>query len=136
MLTEILSGLWIGNINDSYNQEFYKDNLITIAINCTDDQSFLDLPDLQKLRVPLSINMDPKTDIDLLSKSMNKITEFIHKNIEKNNIIVFCYNGLTISPLIVGVYMIKYGNISKDHIRDILRCKNGNICLDFDLSLF
>ena len=74
MLTEILSGLWIGNINDSYNQEFYKDNLITIAINCTDDQSFLDLPELQKLRVPLSINMDPKTDIDLLSKSMNKIT--------------------------------------------------------------
>ena len=136
MLTEILSGLWIGNINDSYNQEFYKDNLITIAINCTDNQSFLDLPDLQKLRVPLSINMDPKTDIDLLSKSMNKITEFIHKNIEKHNIIVFCYNGLTISPLIVGVYMINYGNISKDHIRDILRCKNENICLDFDLSLF
>ena len=80
--------------------------------------------------------MDPKTDIDLLSKSMNKITEFIHKNIEKHNIIVFCYNGLTISPLIVGVYMINYGNISKDHIRDILRCKNENICLDFDLSLF
>ena len=35
-------------------------------------------------------------------------------------------------PLIVGVYMIKYGNISKGHIRDILRCKNENICLDFD----
>ena len=136
MLTEILSGLWIGNINDSYNQEFYKDNLITIAINCTDDQSFLDLPDLQKLRVPLSINLNPESDIMLLRKSMDKITQFIHKNIESKNILIFCYNGLSISPLIIANYMIRYGNISKDNIRDILRSKNETICLDFDLSMF
>ena len=35
MLTEILSGLWIGNISDAYNEDFYKDNQISIAINCT-----------------------------------------------------------------------------------------------------
>ena len=42
MLTEIISGLWIGNLNDSYNDIFYKDNLISIAINCTMDQGFLE----------------------------------------------------------------------------------------------
>ena len=26
MPTEILSGLWIGSVNDIYNSEFYKDN--------------------------------------------------------------------------------------------------------------
>ncbi len=136
MLTEILSGLWIGNINDSYNEDFYKDNLITIAINCTNDQSFLDLPNLKKLRVPLSINLNPESDMFLLRKSMNKIINFIHQNIESNNILLFCYNGLSISPLICAIYMVHFGNISKDNIRDILKSKNENICLDFDLSMF
>ena len=48
MLTEILSGLWIGNLNDAYNEEFYNDNLISIAINCTFEQGFLDLPNIKK----------------------------------------------------------------------------------------
>ena len=33
MLTEILSGLWIGNIEDSYDLDFYRDNKISIIIN-------------------------------------------------------------------------------------------------------
>ena len=42
MPTEILSGLWIGDINDSLNKSFIKDNLITILINCTIDYGFID----------------------------------------------------------------------------------------------
>ena len=136
MPTEILSGLWIGNVNDSYNEEFYRDNLISIVINCTKDQTFLDISNLKKIRIPLSINLDPELDMKYLREKMNQILDFIHENIEDNNILIFCYNGLSISPLIIANYMIKYGNISKDNIRDILRSKNENICLDFDLSMF
>ena len=136
MITEILSGLWIGNVNDSYNEEFYRDNLISIVINCTKDQTFLDISNLKKIRIPLSINLDPELDMKYLREKMNQILDFIHENIEDNNILIFCNNGLSISPLIIANYMIKYGNISKDNIRDILRSKNENICLDFDLSMF
>ena len=136
MITEILSGLWIGNVNDSYNEEFYRDNLISIVINCTKDQTFLDISNLKKIRIPLSINLDPELDMKYLREKMNQILDFIHENIEDNNILIFCYNGLSISPLIIANYMIKYGNISNDNIRDILRSKNENICLDFDLSMF
>ena len=136
MITEILSGLWIGNVNDSYNEEFYRDNLISIVINCTKDQTFLDISNLKKIRIPLSINLDPELDMKYLREKMNQILDFIHENIEDNNILIFCYNGLSISPLIIANYMIKYGNISKDNIRDILRSKNENICLDFDLTMF
>ena len=136
MITEILSGLWIGNVNDSYNEEFYRDNLISIVINCTKDQTFLDISNLKKIRIPLSINLDPELDMKYLREKMNQILDFIHENIEDNNILIFCYNGLSISPLIIANYMIKYGNISKDNIRDILRSKNENICFDFDLSMF
>ena len=30
--------------------------------------------------------------------------------------------------------MIKYGNISKDIIREVLRSKNPNICIECDLG--
>lgn len=136
MLTEIISGLWIGNINDAFNEEFYNDNLISIAINCSFDQGFLDIPNLKKIRIPVTDKLDPHRDLNLLKENMNKIIDFIDEKIVENNIFIYCYNGLTVSPLIVAIYMIKKGNISSDNIRDILKSKNENICLDFDLSMF
>ena len=68
--------------------------------------------------------------------NIDKILKFIHEKIEEENIFIYCYNGLTVSALICALYMIKMGNISKDVIHDILRSKNKDICLDFDLSMF
>ena len=136
MLTEIISGLWIGNLNDVFNEDFYKDNLITIAINCTIDQGFLDLPRIKKIRIPLTDRLDPNRDIQLLKDNIDKILQYIHEKIEEENIFIYCYNGLTVSALICALYMIKKGNISLDIIHDILRSKNKEICLDFNLSMF
>ena len=136
MITEIISGLWIGDLNDAYNVEFYKDNMITIAINCTIDQGFLDLPRIKKIRVPLTDRLDPIRDMNLLKSNINQILDFIHQKIEEENIFIFCYNGLTVSALICALYIVKKGNISLENINDILHSKNKNICLDFDLSSF
>ena len=136
MLTEIISGLWIGNINDAFNEDFYHDNLITVAINCTFEQGFLDIPNIKKIRIPLTDKLEPTRDLRLLKENIDKIIDFIYDKLEDNNIFIYCYNGLTISPLIVALYMIKKGDVSKDLIRDILRSKNKDICLDFDLSFF
>lgn len=136
MPTEILSGLWIGSVNDVYNSEFYSDNNINIAINCTTDVGFLNLDTLNKVRIPLSNNSNNQSDIYALSQKIDSILEFIHKSLEEKNIFIYCYNGISISPLIVGLYMIKYGNISKDIIREVLRSKNPNICIECDLGIF
>ena len=136
MVTEIISGIWIGDLNDAFNEEFYNDNLITIAINCTIDQGFLDLPKMKKVRVPLTDRLDPNRDITLLRNNMDKILNFIHEKIEEENIFIYCYNGLTVSALLCALYMMKKGDISIEFIHDILRSKNKDICLDFDLSMF
>ena len=136
MITEIISGLWIGDHEDTYNEDFINDNLITITINCTIDKGFLNRDNISKIRIPLSPQLNPLTDIEMLKKNIDNILKYIHENIEENNILVYCYNGKTISPLIVGLYILKYGNVSKDLIRDILRSKNENICLDVDLGIF
>ena len=85
MVTEILSGLWIGNINDAFVEEFYSDNIITIVINCTIDQGFLDLPNVKKVRVPLTDRLDPIRDMGLLKNNINKILDFIHDKIDEEN---------------------------------------------------
>ena len=136
MPTEILSGLWIGSVNDVYNSEFYSDNNINIAINCTTDVGFLNVDTLNKVRITLSNNSNNQSDIYALSQKIDSILEFIHKSLEEKNIFIYCYNGISISPLIVGLYMIKYGNISKDIIREVLRSKNPNICIECDLGIF
>ena len=136
MISEIISGLWIGDHEDTYDEDFINDNLITITINCTIDRGFLNRDDISKIRIPLSPQLNPQTDIEMLKKNIDKILKYSHENIEENNILIYCYNGKTISPLIVGLYILKYGNVSKDLIRDILRSKNENICLDVDLGIF
>tara|TARA_Y100000817_G_C16858702_1_gene544996 strand:- start:112 stop:528 length:417 start_codon:yes stop_codon:yes gene_type:complete len=136
MPTEIISGLWLGDINDSLNKSFLKDNLIDILINCTTNYGYIDSIETKKLRIPLSYNLLPGTDLILLKKNHDKIVSFILKNIESSNILIFCYDGLRISPLIIALFLIKYGEISKDNIRSILRSKNEKICFDVDLSDF
>ena len=72
----------------------------------------------------------------LFRNNIDSILKFIHTNIEEKNIFIFCYDGINISALIVALYIIKFGMVSKDTIRDILRSKNESICFDFDLSMF
>lgn len=135
MPTEIISGLWIGNINDSFDEVFLKDNNISILINCTLNYGFPNL-NVSKLRVPLSNNLTPSKDIELLKKNKDKIIDYIYDNIDYSSILIYCYDGLIISPLIVALFLIKKGEISKDNIRSILKSKNINITLDVDLSQF
>tara|TARA_Y100001970_G_C13946778_1_gene706078 strand:- start:240 stop:653 length:414 start_codon:yes stop_codon:yes gene_type:complete len=136
MPTEIISGLWIGNINDSFNTTLLQDNNITIFINCTTNYGFMDKLEGKRIRIPLSSNLDPKTDLVFLRDKKNNILDYIFKNIENHNILIYCYDGLNISPLIVSLFLMEYGKISKDDIRSILRSKNNKIILDIDLSIF
>lgn len=135
MPTEIISGLWISDINGSFDNNFLKDNDISILINCTLNYGFPDL-NLKKLRIPLSSNLTPSKDLLLLKKYKDKITDYIYENIDFSNILIYCYDGLLISPLIVSLFLIVKGEISKDNIRSILKSKNNNIVLDVDLSEF
>lgn len=136
MPTEILSGIWIGDVNDSFNKEFISDNLIDIFINCTLNYGYPNISDIKKLRIPLSNNLDPKRDIQLLYENSKKIIDYIKDISQENNILIYCYDGLTISPIIVALYIVENGKISLDNIREILRSKNERICLDVNLSIF
>jgi hypothetical protein len=134
MITEIISGLWIGNIDDSYDMEFYKDNKITIMINCTNDIPCLDIPETKKIKIPLSVYLDPSKDIPLLKNNMKRIIEYIHQHKETDNIFIYGHTNYSIPSLIIGAYMITYGKISIHLIMDILHSKNKDIVLDMNFK--
>ena len=130
---EIISGLWIGNVDMLYNKKFLQDNQITLIINCTHNFKFSDLPNIQNVRIPLSDNL--MNNIDQLRIHKDKILTFIDSSLEQRNILLCCYDGITNSPFIVSLYLLKYGDIPKDKIKRIIQSKSTEISMDYDLDL-
>ena len=132
---ELMSGLWIGDTDILSNDKFMKDNNISIVLNCT---QMFDFPkgDIQKIRLPFSPVRESNKDIYLLRENKQKILSFLDENIDENNILLCCYDGKSISPFIVALYISEYSQIDSKSIYDILLTKCKDLDLWCDLSLF
>ena len=126
MLTGIVSGLWFGDIDSLKNPNFFTDNDINIIINLTDCNYKIDKK-VSYINVPLS-----SYNIYSMKNVIDKIIENIHNNIELNNIYVYCINGITISPLVCSLYLLKYGKLNKYDIPPILKSKNDQVLINID----
>ena len=133
---ELLSGLWIGNTDILNSKKFMTDNQIDIIFNCTQLFDFPDLENIQKIRLPFSNNKNSDTDLTLLRQNKNKILSFINDNINDKNILIVCYDGKSISPFLVYLYIAEYSKIDKRSIYNIMLTKDSNLSLWYDLSLF
>tara|TARA_B100000683_G_C12258038_1_gene460358 strand:- start:233 stop:661 length:429 start_codon:yes stop_codon:yes gene_type:complete len=133
---ELLSGLWIGDTDILNSKKFMTDNQIDIILNCTQLFDFPDLDNLQKIRLPFSNDKNSDTDLMLLRQNKNKILSFIHDNINDKNILIVCYDGKSISPFIIYLYIAEYSKIDKRSIYNIMLTKDSDLSLWYDLSLF
>lgn len=133
LYTEVLSGLWIGDIDIMYNKKFIEDNKIKLIINCTIDYKFSEHVGVQNVRIPLPNNL--YNSIDTIKQNKDKILTFIDSNLENNHILICCVDGTNISPFIASLYLVKYGEIDKSEIKKIIQSKNQAVSMDFDLSL-
>ena len=135
MLTEYIQGIYNSDITTSFDREIYKKYNINIVINLTQLHGFVDLS-IKKIRIPLSNDLNFHTDIKILNDNLSKILEFINNNYINNNILVVCETGITISPIIIALFIHKYGNINIADVKNILKTKNDKICIDHDLTVF
>jgi hypothetical protein len=133
---ELLSGIWIGDTDILMNDNFLKDNNITIILNCTQLFDFPKNKDIIKIRLPFSSVRDSNTDINLLKNNKTKIISYIKEKIDTDNILICCYNGKSISPFIVALFMNHESSINKSSIYDILLSKCKDLELWYDLSVF
>ena len=135
-VNELLSGLWIGDTDILNSKRFMEENSIDIILNCTQIFDFPDIKDLQKIRLPFSNDKNSDTDLMLLRQNKDKILSFIDSNITEKNILIVCYDGKSISPFLVALYIAEYSKIDKKSIYNILLTKDSSLSLWFDLSLF
>tara|TARA_B110000967_G_C18872845_1_gene556469 strand:- start:608 stop:1027 length:420 start_codon:yes stop_codon:yes gene_type:complete len=133
---ELLSGLWIGDTDILNSKKFMDDNQIGIILNCTTYFDFPDLIDIKKVRLPFSNDKNSDNDLILLRQNKDKIVSFLNNNIDKYNILIVCYDGKSISPFIVALYIAEYSKIDNKSIYDILLTKDSNLSMWYDLSLF
>jgi len=133
LYTEVISGLWIGDIDIMYNKKFITDNAITIIINCTINYKFSDHPNVQNVRIPLSDNL--YHNLDTLRQSKDKILTFIDTSLTSHNMLISCYDGKTLSPFLISLYLIRYGGLPKDKIKKVIQSKNTQVSMDYDLEL-
>ena len=96
--TEILPGLWLGDIKASLDTAFLKDKQIQCVINCTDRHPFADDPIIKiKHRVPVKDNMDIN-EMAKLYQSFDESCDLIKTNIVSHNILIHCYAGKQSEP--------------------------------------
>jgi protein-tyrosine phosphatase len=132
---ELLSGIWIGDIDILSNKKFIEDNDITILMNCTQLFEFPEIDTLRKIRLPFS-PIQSNENIMLLKKNYHKIIDFIHNSTDTNNILICCYDGKSISAFIIALYILKYSTIDRSSIYNILLSKQSDLSLWCDLELF
>ena len=136
MITQLINNIFISDIHTSYENDIYNKYNINIVINCTIDQKFINLENIKKVRIPLSFDMN-QTDNKLLINNLETMLEYLKNNILDNVILICCYDGIRISPLIVALFLLKnIKNISKSQINDIYKSKNKDIYIDYDLDNF
>ena len=135
MLTEYIQGIYSSDITESLHHEIYKKYNIDIVINCTQLHGFVDLS-IKKVRIPVSNDLNYHTDIQILQKNLPTLLEFIYNNFVYHNILIVCETGQTVSPIIIALFMVKYGKIKLSDIKKILKSKNSDISIELDLSIF
>lgn len=134
---EIISGIWIGDINHSQNKNFYINNNIDIAINCTNDTEFIDLDSVKfKINIPFHRDYPTRNDILVINEYIEKLLGIIYKSIDNHNIFIYSYNKFVIPLQIVSVFIIKYGKINKEVINDIIKSKIDAEEVNIDLGLY
>ena len=136
MIIEYIQGIYCCDVKTSYDKAIYQKYSIDLIIHCTKDYQFIDIKDIKKLRIPLSEELNYHTDIPLLKLNLDKILSYIYNNFIDYNILLVCYDGNKISPLIFGLFLNKYGNIHINLIKDIIKSKNKNFMIDFNLNIF
>ena len=118
--TEVISGLWLGNIQDSKNKEFIC--RMDVIVNCTKNLPFLS-EQTKNIRLPIDDNLE-KIEVKNLYNFFPKIIPFIYDCLKKNlNVFVHCYAGKQRSVSVVVAYLMKYLDIPLNKAITLVRTK-------------
>lgn len=133
---EIISGIWIGDTDIMHSKKFLEENDIKIIINFTIDIGFPENDEIKNIRIPVSEQLKYSSDVMKLNTYLKELLNLIKNNTDKNNILLSCYDGKSVSALVCALYIIKNSSITKETVRQLIQSKSKDISLDYELSVF
>tara|TARA_B100000029_G_scaffold455766_1_gene483265 strand:- start:431 stop:913 length:483 start_codon:yes stop_codon:yes gene_type:complete len=121
-VSQVLPGLWFGDMNCATNIQFLKSKAITYIINCCQNT---------KIPITKSIHYPREVGYRICRNMINDI-EWVTESIEEkllngNNVLIFCESGIHNSPSIALIYMLKYGKLDVNTAILFMKSKNNTI---------
>lgn len=113
--SEIIPGLWLGDMFASQDAKFFASKRIGAVLNCTPDVPHHYLVDhIEYMRIPVDDDLTEE-EIEKMREYMSHAISFLYKNrnIEKKNVFVHCHAGIQRSAICVVGYLIKTTTLNK-----------------------
>lgn len=108
---EILPGLWLGNFKASKDDDFFRQNNITVIFNCTKDLPF-SVNIQYKYRVPLDDNLEAN-EIRNLALWAAEVALKIGRHLKAgDHVFVHCMAGMQRSAACVAIFLIMYNRMT------------------------
>lgn len=114
--SEILPGLWLGDMKAAADSKFFVQKKIGAVLNCTPDVPHHFLVDrIEYMRIPVNDDLT-NNEIEKMKTYMPHAISFIYKNrnIEKKSVFVHCHAGAQRSAICVVGYLMKTTTMKKD----------------------
>ena len=106
----ILPRLWLGNARASTNEQFIKENNITVVFNCTKDLPFSPIIPVQ-YRIPVDDNLEEQEIRNMELWSQEIAYKMIGEYINGKTILVHCMAGIQRSATSVAFFLIAYNQL-------------------------
>ncbi len=104
---EIMPRLWLGNAKASMNEDFIRQNNITVVFNCTKNLPFSPMIPI-KYRIPVDDNLEEEEIRNMELWSGEIAFKMMMEYVEGKTILVHCMAGMQRSAASVAFFLIAF----------------------------
>lgn len=104
---EIIPRLWLGNVRASQDEDFIRQNNITVVFNCTKNLAFSPIIPI-KYRIPVDDNLEEEEIRNMELWSGEIAYKMMNEYLEGKIILVHCMAGMQRSATSIAFMLIAY----------------------------
>ena len=128
--------LGCGGFISKYSKKNYYINVLILTNANKGAPEIYSTEEIKNIRIPVSEQLKYSSDVMKLNIYLKELLNLIKNNTDKNNILLSCYDGKSVSALVCALYIIKNSSITKETVRQLIQSKCKDISLDYELSVF
>lgn len=120
--SEIIPGLYLGEVISAVNKEDLLKHNITAIVNCTTSfKSSFEEIDYFNIKV---LDSGDAESVSLMTAALQPAANFIHEKLSQGDkVLVHCHRGLSRSPTIIAAYLILFQKLSVDQAISVIKNK-------------